>query len=176
MEMMRFAYAEKSQEKLIQSWLLQDYIQKWLHGKGLENTLQDLALFLNKKSSSFQHFIAYDGPTPFAYLLTSDVCKEKGSNDPLAQWSQLSGRTITLDVMICEPSYLGKGFAHTMIKTFLLNQFPDVDEVLIDPEKANQRAAHVYQKAGFQILGEFIAPWHPVPHYMMQLNMKSLLK
>jgi RimJ/RimL family protein N-acetyltransferase len=47
--------------------------------------------------------------------------------------------------------------------------------VLIDPEATNTRAIHVYQKVGFKIVGEFIASWHPVPHYQMELHMKDLL-
>ena len=28
---------------------------------------------------------------------------------------------------------------------------------------------------GFKIVGEFVASWHPVPHYQMELYMKDLL-
>ena len=59
------------------------------------------------------------------------------------------------------------------VKTY--SQFPNVKRVLIDPEAANKRAIHVYQKAGFKIIGEFIASWHPVPHYQMELYMEDLL-
>lgn len=62
-----------------------------------------------------------------------------------------------------------------MIREFLTSQFPNVKKVLIDPEATNARAIHVYQKAGFKIIGEFIASWHPVPHYQMELYMKDLL-
>jgi len=58
----------------------------------------------------------------------------------------------------------------------LLSHFSDISEVFINPEKANERAIHVYQKIGFCIMGEFIAFWHPVPHYIMKLNMKDLIK
>lgn len=62
-----------------------------------------------------------------------------------------------------------------MIKEFLRSQFPHVKRVLIDPEATNTRAIHVYQKVGFKIVGEFIASWHPVPHYQMELLMRDLL-
>ncbi|MBA2655784.1 MAG: hypothetical protein H0U70_02230 [Tatlockia sp.] len=51
----------------------------------------------------------------------------------------------------------------------------DISEVFIDPEQGNKRAIHVYQKVGFQIVGDFIASWHPVPHYLMKLDMKALI-
>ncbi len=47
--------------------------------------------------------------------------------------------------------------------------------MLIDPEATNTKAIHVYEKVGFKIIGEFIASWHPVPHYQMSLEMKDLL-
>ena len=62
-----------------------------------------------------------------------------------------------------------------MIREFLINHFSNVKRVLIDPEATNKRAIHVYQKVGFKIIGEFIASWHPVTHYQMELYMKDLL-
>ena len=72
-------------------------------------------------------------------------------------------------------NYLGKGIAVQMIQEFLISQFSNVKRVLIDPEATNKRAIHVYQKVGFKIIGEFVASWHPVPHYQMELCMKDLL-
>jgi RimJ/RimL family protein N-acetyltransferase len=72
---------------------------------------------------------------------------------------------LPLDLFICELNYLGKGIAVPMIQEFLISHFSNVKRVLIDPEATNKRAIHVYQKVGFKIIGEFIASWHPVPHY-----------
>lgn len=83
---------------------------------------------------------------------------------------------ITLDLFICDLNYLGKGIAVPMIREFLISQFPNVKRVLIDPEATNKRAIHVYQKVGFKIIREFIASWHPVLHYQMELYMDDLLK
>jgi RimJ/RimL family protein N-acetyltransferase len=87
----------------------------------------------------------------------------------------LDGLAITLDIFIGDTEYLGKGLASTVIKEFLISQFSDVSEVFIDPEKSNVKAAHVYQKVGFRIVGEFIAAWHPVPHHIMKLNIKDIV-
>ncbi|MBA2369343.1 MAG: hypothetical protein H0V82_10035 [Candidatus Protochlamydia sp.] len=42
-------------------------------------------------------------------------------------------------------------------------------------EATNKRAIHVYQKVGFKIAGEFIASWHSMPHYQMELHIRDLL-
>ena len=110
--------------------------------------------------SNTTYWIAYDKHIPFAFLITSPE-----GND-----------ATTLDLFICDLNYLGKGIAVQMIQEFLINQFPNVKRVLIDPEATNKRAIHVYQKMGFKIIGEFIASWHSVPHYQMELYMKYLLE
>ena len=154
-----FKPARKDQKSLIHTWLVQNHIKEWLHGQGLRNLLDNLDRFFIGKSDSC-HWIAYDKEVPFAYLLTSP----EGDD------------AITLDLFICDLNYLGKGLAVPMIKEFLLTQFPDKKEILIDPEASNTRAIHVYEKVGFQIIGEFIAKWHPVPHYQMSLDMAKLQK
>lgn len=153
-----FKPVEEHQTFFIHNWITQKHIAEWLHGDGLKNTIEDLENFF-KGTSWGKHWIAYDKDIPFAYLLTS----EAGTD------------ALTLDLFICNLAYLGKGLSVQMIQEFLLSQFPNKQEVLIDPEATNTRAIHVYEKVGFRIIGEFIAPWHPVPHYSMQLDMKKLI-
>lgn len=177
-----FKPAVDSQRELIHKWLQQDYISKWIHGQGLRNTLDGLEKFiqyqsegkgLDRKSEITQHWIGYDNNKPFVYLLTSNVFKDVANE--YAKYSETDGLAITLDIFICDTDYLGRGLASVVIREFLLSQFLDISEVFIDPEKRNERAVHVYQKTGFRIMGEFVAPWHPVPHYIMKLNMKNLV-
>ena len=160
----------------------QDYIREWIHGQGLNNLINGLEKFyqhmnegkgLERDSEITQHWIAYDNYRPFAYLLTSNVFKNIA--DDYAKYSELEGLAITLDVFICDPNYFGKGLGSTVIKEFLLSNFSDVSEIFIDPEKSNKRAVHVYEKVGFKIVGEFLAPWHPVPHHIMKLKMHDLV-
>jgi RimJ/RimL family protein N-acetyltransferase len=154
-----FKLVEQNQQLLIQNWIAQKHIKEWLHGDGLQNLLEDLERSF-KGTSWGQHWIAYDNDIPFAYLLTSEEGKD----------------AITLDLFICDLNYLGKGLSAQMIQEFLISQFSNKKEVLIDPEATNTRAIHVYEKAGFRIIGEFIAKWHPVPHYKMRLDLKQLIE
>ncbi|HAT8606294.1 MULTISPECIES: GNAT family N-acetyltransferase [Legionellaceae] len=162
----RFSFkpVSKTQQQLILEWIAQEHINEWLHGDGLKNTIEDLEKFVNDGASWATHWIAYDNETPFAYLITSELEKSNDHPDGAA----------TLDLFICRLDYIGKGFAVQMIQEFLISQFSHVSEVLIDPEISNTRAVHVYKKAGFNIIEEFIASWHPVPHYKMQLSMGDL--
>jgi RimJ/RimL family protein N-acetyltransferase len=154
----------KSQHDLVLEWIHQPHINEWLHGDGLSNTVKDIEQFLNNGDSWATHWIAYDNETPFAYLITSTV-----ENSEV-----YSAGALTLDLFICRLDYLGKGLSVQMIHEFLVSECSDAVVVFIDPEVANMRAVHVYKKVGFEIIGEFIASWHPVPHYKMQLNIAEL--
>lgn len=164
----RFHYqlARKEQRGLIHSWLAQPYVEEWFYGQGLQNTIDHLDQFF-LQSAQAQYWIAYDNDRPFAFFITSYVEKP---DDELTQWCSTDGTAITLDMLIGETDYLGKGLADYAIKDFLRSQFLHASEVLIDPEKTNARAVHVYQKAGFTILSEFIPSHSPNPHYMMRLT------
>ncbi len=153
-----FSPAESCQIALIHTWLQQDHIKEWIHGQGLQNTLNGLESFFHGESTT-TYWIGYHESTPFAFLITSPEGSE----------------ATTLDLFICDLHYLGKGLAVPMIHQFLINHFPKVKKVLIDPEATNKRAIHVYKKAGFKVTQEFIASWHPVPHYQMELYMTDLL-
>lgn len=153
-----FKHVKPSQGTLLRQWFQQAHIKEWMHGIGLQNTLNGLEKFFEGKSDT-TYWIGYDKDIPFAFLITSPEGKD----------------AITLDLFICDLNYLGKGIAVPMIKEFLRSHFSHMTRVLIDPEATNTRAIHVYQKVGFKIVGEFIASWHPVPHYQMELLMKNLL-
>ena len=167
-----FKPVEAVDRNLVHSWLVQPYVAEWFYGTGLQNTFRHLDEFLQGSSQS-QYWLAYDKGHPFAFLITSAVSKP---HDELTLWCIEEGEAITLDMLIGDTAYLGKGLSHVLIQQFLLSQFPHASEVLIDPEATNLRAVHVYQKVGFAIVGEFIPSHSPNPHYMMRLSMKKLGK
>ncbi|MGE5196696.1 MAG: GNAT family N-acetyltransferase [Anaerolineae bacterium] len=167
-----FKPVDAAHRSLVHSWLKQPHVAEWFYGKGLENTLKHLDEFLQGSSLSV-YWLACDKDHPFAFLITSSIRKP---DDELTSWCSEKGEAITLDMLIGDINYLGKGISHLLIQEFLVRQFPQVAEVLIDPEATNLRAVHVYQKVGFRILGEFIPSHSPNLHYMMRLNMKELVK
>jgi ribosomal protein S18 acetylase RimI-like enzyme len=156
---------------LVLKWLVQPHVAEWFYGQGLQNTFTHLDEFLQGASQS-QYWLAFDKDRPFAFFITSSVSKP---HDELTRWCIEEGDAITLDMLIGDTSYLGKGLSHLLIREFLTSQFPHAAEVLIDPEATNSHAIHIYQKVGFRILGEFIPLHSPNPHYMMRLNMKELM-
>lgn len=151
-----FKPVEAKERALVHEWLKKPYIAEWFYGQGLANTIRHLDEFLAGKGDG-QYWLGLDQKRPFAFFITS-----KAGED-----------AITLDMLIGEEEYLGKGLAALLIDAFLAAQFPDIKEVLIDPEATNKRAIHVYKKAGFRIVKEFIPSHSPHPHYLMKLKHRS---
>lgn len=112
-------------------------------GRDLKTLLDE---FLNG-STACQYWLGLHNAHPFAFMMTSYVMKPE---DELSKWCLSEGKTITLDLSMSDPEYLGKGLGIQVIHEFFSSQFGHVDEVLIDPEASNARAIHVYQKAGFK--------------------------
>lgn len=166
----QFKSVDVTHRELVHKWLLQPHAAQWFYGEGLQNTFNHLDEFLQGNSQS-HYWLGFDKNHPFAFFITSSVLKP---HDELTHWCSLEGDAMTLDMLIGDNEYLGKGLSHLLIKEFLMSQFPKVKEVLIDPEATNSRAIHVYQKVGFKILGEFIPSYSPHPHLMMRLNMDEL--
>ena len=151
--------------------MAQEHVREWIYGECLNRTLEDLDAFL-KGTACFQHWLAYDGDTPFGYLLTSAVTKD--GNDEYARFCTGPGEAVTLDALIGDSCYLGKGIAHQMIQEFLLTHYAHVQEILIDPQVNNRRAIRVYEKAGFSMVEQFTPSHSALPHFLMRLNMNDL--
>ena len=154
-----FRPVTRAERGLIHSWLAKPHIAEWFYGDGLQNTYRHLDEFL-EGAQFLSYWLACDGDHPFAFLITSVADESKNA--------------ITLDIAIGDKAYLGKGLAQSVIREFLLSQFGDVEEVLIDPEATNLRAVHVYEKVGFSKIRTFVPSHSPHPHYMMRLRMENL--
>ncbi len=165
-ERIHFKPVDKAHRALVHHWLVLPHASEWFYGQGLKNTFDHLDEFL-KGSSHSQYWLAFDEDHPFAFFITSSVDKPK---DPLTHFCIEKGEAITLDMLIGDVDYLGKGLSVMLIRKFIEAQFPGATEVLIDPEASNARAIHVYEKAGFKKIAEFIPTHSPNLHYMMRLS------
>ncbi len=167
-----FKYLRKDQEEMVKQWLSQDYVSEFWNGVGLENTLKSISQFVNGKEDLYTLWIAYAESTPFGYLMVSKVDLAK---DNFARKLSANSKAITLDLLIGDRFYLGKGLGCRMIRELLLQKYGDRTDVFIDPEINNSKAIHVYEKVGFQKVEEFIPDWDPsCPSLLMHLEMKAL--
>ena len=108
---------------------------------------------------------------PFCLLITTAATRDPPEH--LAPFLPEPGEAWTLDILIGPPEYVGRGIATQMLESFLSHiqyQNRALRTVLIDPEANNSRAIHVYEKAGFQLVSEFVpsdGAFQGKPHVLM---------
>jgi len=108
----------------------------------------------------FSYWIGALNDELFCMIMTSEIsyddCPQIWKDNLLPD-----KKTCSLDFCIGNKDYLGKGFAAITLEKFTEYFRSDVDSSVfsffIDPNKNNPRARHVYEKAGFKIVGEFVA-------------------
>ncbi|NGX31010.1 MAG: Aminoglycoside N(6')-acetyltransferase type 1 [Chlamydiae bacterium] len=176
-----FLAAKKNHKQCIFQWLDKEHVRPYFYGQGLQNTIDGLEKFIKGEDCLWDYWIAFFDDEPFGFLMTS-IVKESEAKDPnsaYAKWIEPGCKMITLDILIGEEKYLGRGLAARMIREFLLDKFSDVSTVFIDPAIDNYKAIHVYEKVGFKKLEQFMPSWNPsdsTPNWMMCLKMEDLTK
>lgn len=106
------------------------------------------------------YWIAYLEDEPFAMLMTiQETHKEDIGEEKLKRLSK-TGNTYGLDYMIGNSKFFGKGYGSQTLSDFIdffrESIDPKADTFLIDPDSANLRAKHVYMKAGFKHVCDFM--------------------
>ncbi|MBS0628763.1 MAG: GNAT family N-acetyltransferase [Verrucomicrobia bacterium] len=166
---LKFADARADQLELLKAWLKKPHVAKYWGDGGL--TIPDFILFTSGQSSIFRHYFGYYGLHPIVFLMTS-IAEEGGH---LEQWREKGGKNLTLDIMIGDENFVGKGYGSIILEEFLQQKCKDVAAILIDPELENERAIRFYKKAGFEPQGVYVPKeggWADIQH----LIMKKILK
>ena len=141
------------------TWFKQPHVNKHFYGQGLSHLLNSIDSFLSRKPTLFLHWLAFDEDTPFAYLATSQV---KVSQDLFFRpYCSPKAEAFTLDLLIGNSNYLGKGLASFMIESFIKKCLPNATDIFIDPNIRNEKAIHVYEKAGFKKIKLFEPDYEP---------------
>lgn len=93
--------------QIVLDWLKKEHVAEFFYGEGLENTLRSLDLFVRGVLSEkypWKHWIAFTEGRPFGYLITSSITPED-------KWFEEEVRAITLDILVGEEEFLGRGLA-----------------------------------------------------------------
>lgn len=176
----QFFPAEKKYKDIILAWFNKDYIKEFYYGEGLQNTLNNLDLYMQGIKTNgayyFDHWVAFINDETLGFLMTSPITGPYDESDSYNKWYIQNSTTYTLDLLIGNEKYLGKGIAHDMIQRFITDKFSDADYFLIDPGETNSKAIHVYAKAGFTRKEVIYPDYDPTPHLMMRLSVKDMIK
>ena len=169
MTSLSFKKATAADKAVIFSWLETPHVREFWdnsqeHKDDIVNFIEGRQQPSNYFNGKFMYWVAYAGSEPFAMLMTyQETTADDIETLKLSHFSQ-TGHTYSLDYMIGNTAYLGKGYGASTLSEFL-DFFRDqvdtkAESFLIDPESDNPRAKHVYEKAGFRYVGDFVMGGH----------------
>lgn len=147
------------------NWLTEPHIMEfWDNTQAHKDDIVNFAEGRKTPSSyaggEYDYFLAYLEDEPFAMLMTiQETHKEDIGEEKLKRLSK-TGHTYGLDYMIGNPKFFGKGYGSKTLICFI-DYFreiidPKADTFLIDPASDNPKAKHVYMKAGFKHVCDFM--------------------
>lgn len=161
----QFEKVKKEDIKVIFEWLKEPFVQEyWDNTQGHKN---DILNFVNGRiepssyaDGKYVYWIARCNGHPYAMLMTILETPEDHLEDIKLNYLSKTGHTYGIDYMIGDRNYFGKGYgSKTLIDfiDFFTKTFdPKTDTFLIDPASDNPRAKHVYMKAGFNHVCDFV--------------------
>lgn len=159
--MTSFQKVQLQHQAIIFSWLEKPHVKAFWDNS--QEHREDIVLFINGRQlpspyfdGLFTYWIGCDDQTPYCLLMTSDLSELP--NESEKNYLSATGKTISLDFMIGNEDYVGKGLAADTLSAFM--QFmrgadPTIDTFIIDPSMDNPLAAHVYEKAGFEVIDRY---------------------
>lgn len=162
---LHFEKANASHIDKIFGWLAQPYVQEfWDNTQGHKD---DILNFIDGRiepstyaDGKYVYWIASDDGHPFAMLMTIQEMPEDHMDDIKLMHLSKTGHTYGIDYMIGDQNYFGKGLGAKTLSEFIdffrREVEASADIFLIDPASDNPRAKHVYMKAGFDHIADFV--------------------
>jgi RimJ/RimL family protein N-acetyltransferase len=142
-----FRKAKKTDKKFLKEWFQKEHVQEFWDNS--PEMWENCESYLDGNKQLFDYWICLYNSKPFGLILTSDASEEgpnkPGSTDYMVPWIEPEGKTLTIDFMIGEKAFLGKGLAHLTLKKFAESQDSIVAALLVDPEVKNAKAIHIYE-------------------------------
>jgi RimJ/RimL family protein N-acetyltransferase len=150
---------------IIFGWLDAPHVKEFWDNSAAHR--QDIVSFMKGDKESrtyfqgiFTYWVGLEGK-PYCLVMTAKACRDKKDYPQI--WKDhlsVTGHTYSIDFCIGNITFLGKGLAAPTLEAFV--QFfqgsvdAKADTFFIDPDDNNPRAKHVYAKAGFDLVGDFV--------------------
>ncbi|MDF2403392.1 MULTISPECIES: GNAT family N-acetyltransferase [Aeromonas] len=161
-----FEKATLQHKEQVLSWLNKPYVQEFWDNSDAYR--EDLDIFMKgRKITSpyfdgiFDYWIGCKNGEPFCLMMSNKISEGDEIPDLWKSYLSKTGSTVSLDFMIGEEGFLGKGLAAIAINEFITFFRSTIDATadtfIIDPERDNKKALRAYENAGFVKAGEFLA-------------------
>jgi RimJ/RimL family protein N-acetyltransferase len=180
-EEIHFEKASIKHEKIIFRWLAEPHMQEFWDNS--QEHKDDILNFIYGRKQHYfygttQYWVGYIGDQPFSFILSDQFLNNQNLSDIHRQYLSKIGHTIGLDFGIGHTAFLGKGLAAPTLEAFVEfyhNQIDlKADIFFIDPDKNNPRAIHVYEKARFKMVGNFIPTEGAFKEHQSYLMVKQI--
>lgn len=173
-ENISFKKASSAYKSEIFSWLEKPHVKEFWDNSPEHK--QDILIFMNGRQEQspyfggiFDYWVGLIGDKPFCLIMASQILPTSELPSIWKEYISKTGKTFSIDFMIGNEKYLGKGLGAPTLKAFM-NYFqkdiePETDVFMIDPAAHNLKAIHVYERAGFKKVVEFIR--NKINHFLM---------
>jgi len=141
---------------LIEQWLQKEYIKKWYDP--IDEWINEIKN-RNGKYNFIKHYIVKLNSTKIGF------CQYYDCFDAQELWYKIDKRkhTYSIDYLIGDEKYLGKGFGKEIIRQLIEKvQIEGGKEIIVQPEMENVRSNKVLQANGFEYKEE-------IKHYYRKL-------
>lgn len=180
----KFQKATLRYSQNVLEWLAEPHVQEFWDNSPEHS--RDILIFMKGRSEPspywngmFDYWIGTIDDEPYCLVMTSEVLPDQSDLSDL--WKthlSKTGRTFSIDFMIGNRKFLGKGLGgptlHTFTRFIQENVDPSIDTFLIDPAESNPRAKHVYEQGGFTTVATFYRDCGEeknVKHFLMVKHM-----
>jgi len=142
MDMLKIRLLNDNDVQLVESWLNKEYIKKWFEVPGL-CSIDDWLSEINGRNDRFKfltHLIVLWGENPIGFCVYYK-CADAGED-----WygdTPLSG-TYSIDYLIGEEEYLGKGIGKSIIALLIKEIFSltDSERIIVQPDEENRASCN----------------------------------
>lgn len=147
------------------SWLTEPHVMEFwdntqAHKDDIVNFTEGRKTPSSYADGKYVYFLAFLEHEPFAMLMAIQETAEDHIDDIKLNHLSKTGNTYGIDYMVGNKDFLGKGYGAKTLSEFLdffRRDFDSkADTFIIDPASDNPRAKHVYMKAGFEHIADFI--------------------
>lgn len=140
---------DKSYLPLLHEWLHNPHVREfWDDG---DRTLEQVENHYKPQIGIKRYIVEIEG-IPTGYFQSYSV----NQNDDYDQYNVPGKITLGIDYFIGDPHYLNQGYGSGLLSLFIERHCLEADRILVDPDPTNKTAIHIYQKYGFQSLGEHV--------------------
>lgn len=131
---------------IFKKWLYTPHVAKWYHEP------QDWIMEVEQQDGEFNwihHFIVEYDDKPIGF------CQYYACDDSVEEWEGYTalGGSYSIDYMIGEPDYLGKGLAKQIVFALIdmIKEHSDAKRIVVKPEEDNDASRGLLQACKFEL-------------------------